>query len=146
MNEFFKELFRYNYSTNQKLWDVFQANAGKASERALALYSHILNAHRIWNNRIEKKHEAFGVWELHNLEACRDLDRANYEHTMQILDTVDPNDIVNFTMRGKAFSKKASDLLFHIINHSTYHRAQIATDFRQSEIDPLNSDFILYEK
>lgn len=146
MKDFFKELLNYNYSTNQKLWDAFQANAGKTSERALALYSHIVNAHQIWNNRIEKKSAAFGVWDLHTLEACRDIDRSNYEHSMQILDTFDLNDIVNFTMRGKACSKRASDLLFHIINHSTYHRAQIATDFRQSGIDPLNTDFILYEK
>lgn len=146
MKDFFKDLFHYNYSTNQKLWDAFQANAGKTSERVLALYSHIVNAHQIWNNRIDKRLTAFGVWDLHTLEACRDIDQANYEHTLQILNTLDLNATVNFSMRGKACRKKASDLLFHIINHSTYHRAQIATDFRQSGIDPLNTDFILYEK
>ncbi|MBT1689133.1 DinB family protein [Dawidia soli] len=146
MKDFFNELFHYNHSSNQKLWDAFQANAGKTSEKALALFSHIVNAHQIWNNRIDKKLTAFGVWDVHTLEACQDIDRANYEHTKQILDILDPNIIVNFTMRGKACSKKASDLLFHVINHSTYHRAQIATDFRQSGIEPLNTDFILYEQ
>lgn len=146
MNDFFRNLFHYNHSANQKLWDAFQAHAGKTSDRSLALYSHIVNAHQIWNNRIDKRLTAFGVWDLHTLPACRDIDQANYEHTMQLLDTLDLTATINFTMRGKACSKKASDLLFHVINHSTYHRAQIATDFRQSGIDPLNTDYILYEK
>jgi uncharacterized damage-inducible protein DinB len=106
MKDFFKDLFHYNYSTNQKLWDAFQANAGKTSERVLALYSHIVNAHQIWNNRIDKRLTAFGVWDLHTLEACRDIDQANYEHTLQILNTLDLNATVNFTMRGKACHKK----------------------------------------
>lgn len=146
IKDFFKDLFHYNHASNQRLWDTFQTHTGKTSDRALALYSHIVNAHQIWNNRIDKRITAFGVWDLHTLAACRDINQANFEHTLQILDALDLNTIIHFTMRGKACSKKASDLLFHVINHSTYHRAQIATDFRQSNIEPLNTDFILYER
>ncbi|QLH28398.1 MAG: hypothetical protein HWD63_02710 [Candidatus Parvibacillus calidus] len=37
------------------------------------------------------------------------------------------------------------DIIFHIINHSTYHRGQIAMEFRQSGLEPLNTDYIFYK-
>ncbi|WP_185211767.1 DinB family protein [Sphingobacterium mizutaii] len=35
--------------------------------------------------------------------------------------------------------------MFHIINHSNYHRAQIATELRKQEIEPIQTDYIKYK-
>ena len=48
--------------------------------------------------------------------------------------------------KGETFSNKIKDILFHIINHSTYHRAQIATDLKQNGIEPINTDYIFYKR
>ena len=55
MKSFFKELLEYNHHFNQKLGDIFNEHPNKTSEKAIQLYSHILNAHQIWNNRIAPK-------------------------------------------------------------------------------------------
>ena len=61
----------------------------------------------------------------------------NQEHSLLILDKFDINETINYSnSNGKTFSKVIRDLLFHVINHSTYHKAQIATEFRQNGLDP----------
>ncbi|NML38936.1 damage-inducible protein DinB [Chitinophaga sp. G-6-1-13] len=147
MKTFFKELFEYNYGVNQQLWDVLNTHADQVSEKALKLYCHILNGHQIWNNRMEAKGAALGIWDAHTLLQCKDIDTANYAHSLSIIGQYDLNDAIRHAnIKGKPFSKKVSEILFHIINHSTYHRAQIATEFRQSGLDPVMTDFIFFER
>ncbi|MGN7823581.1 DinB family protein [Chitinophaga sp. 22536] len=147
MKTFFKELFEYNHGVNQQIWNVLQANADKVSEKALKLYCHVLNGHQVWNNRIAAKDVVPGIWEVHTLQQCLDIDKTNYEHSLSIIDQYEMNDIIQHPkIKGKPFSKKVSEILFHIINHSTYHRAQIATEFRQGGLEPVMTDFIFYEK
>jgi uncharacterized damage-inducible protein DinB len=147
MQIFFKELFEYSHHFNQKLASVFIESPDKTSEKAIKLYNHVLNAHQIWNNRIEPKQPTFGVWEIHNIHEFKNIDRANYEQTLQILDKVDLREMINYAnSKGQAFSNSIRDIFFHVINHSTYHRGQIATDFKQNGLDPLVTDYIFYKR
>lgn len=147
MKTFFRELFEYNHGVNRQLLEALHAHADKASEKALKLYCHILNGHQIWNNRIVANGAAHDIWAVHTLQQCGDIDKANYEHTLSIIDQYNLNDVVKHAkIKGKPFSKTVSEILFHIINHSTYHRAQIATEFRLSGLEPVMTDFIFYEK
>ena len=147
MNEFFKELFEYSHHFNQKLWGVFNDNPDKTSEKAVKLYNHILNAHQIWNNSIEPKQATFGVWEFHLVQDLKGIDKANFEQTLFILDKFDLNDKISYTnTKGQTFNNSIRDILFHAINHSTYHRGQIATEFRQNGLEPLVTDYIFYKR
>ncbi len=147
MKQFFKELFEYGHHFNQKLGDIFIDSPDKTSEKSIRLFNHILNAHQIWNNRIEPKQPPFGVWEIHPVQNLKNSNQANYEQTLQILDTVDLDKTINYTnSRGQAFSNSVRDILFHVINHSTYHRGQIAADFRQNGLEPLVTDYIFYKR
>ena len=141
---FFKELFLYNQHCNQKLFDLFILHQEKAVEKALGLYSHILNAHQIWNVRIEPTQPPYGIWQIHPLDSCKEIDKINYENNLSIIDKFDINSISNFKKNKAIFSIR--DMLFHIINHATYHRAQIATEFREHGIEPLGTDYIFFKK
>ncbi|WP_143961353.1 DinB family protein [Litoribacter populi] len=147
MKQFFKELFEYGHHFNQKLGDLFNDNLDKTSEKAVKFYSHILNAHQIWNNRIDPKPSVFGVWDIHPIQDCKNIDKMNFEHSLLILDKSDLDGIVQYTnTKGQTFSNSIRDILFHVINHSTYHRGQIATEFRQNGLDPLITDYIFYKR
>ncbi len=147
MKQFFKELFEYGHHFNQQLGDAFIANADQTSERAIKLYSHLLNAHQIWNNRIDPRQNTFQVWEIHPIRDCRNIDRMNYEHSLFILDKFDLNETVSYAnTTGLTFSNSIRDICFHVINHSTYHRGQIATEFRQNGLEPLITDYIFYKR
>jgi uncharacterized damage-inducible protein DinB len=36
--------------------------------------------------------------------------------------------------------------MIHLVNHSSYHRAQIAMLLRQKGFEPINTDFITYDR
>lgn len=147
MKTFFQSLFEYNHNVNRQLWEVMNVHPDKTSEKAIRLYNHILNGHQIWNNRIARRNDSPDVWDMHSLQACRDLDQANYEHSLGIILQFDLNNTIQHpNVKGKPFNKKISEILFHIINHSTYHRGQIATEFRQSGLEPVMTDFIFHER
>ncbi|WP_268222982.1 DinB family protein [Sinomicrobium oceani] len=146
MEQFLKELFEYSHHFNQKLSDIFIDRPDKTSEKAVKLFNHILNAHQIWNNRIHPEQSTFGVWELHDIKDLKSIDRTNYEHSLQILDKFALYDHVEYTnTKGQPFNKNVLNICFHIINHSTYHRGQIATEFRLNGLEPLVTDYIHYK-
>ena len=96
MKQFFKNLFEYNHHFNQKFAGVFTDNADKTSEKAIKLFNHLLNAHQIWNNRIEPKQTTFGVWELHEVRDLKCIDKENFELALQILARCDLNETITY--------------------------------------------------
>src|SRR5690606_42150586 len=89
MKAFFKELFEYSHHSNQKLWAVFNEHLDKTSKKSNSLFSHILNAHHIWNSRTNQIQNTYAVWDAHPIEHCVDVDKTNYADTLLILDTFD---------------------------------------------------------
>ncbi|MFY7900623.1 MAG: DinB family protein [Chitinophagaceae bacterium] len=147
MNTFFKELFEYNYAMNQQLCALIQENADKISEKSLQLISHILNAHHIWNERITNEKNNFTVWQLHAIVTLKAIDEQNYQKSLSILETYLLNETLSYSnSKGEQFSSRIQDILFHVINHSTYHRAQIASECKQLGITPISTDYIFYKR
>ena len=55
--------------------------------------------------------------------------------------------MVHYTnTNGQAFDNSVRDILFNVINHSTYHRGQIAREFREYGPEPLVTDYIFYKR
>jgi uncharacterized damage-inducible protein DinB len=143
----FVELFEYNHHVNIKLSALFVEHDHLTSERSVKLFSHILNAHHIWKSRIEGIKPGFDVWSVHPVAEFASVNLNNYDTTLRLLDQVDFNEEIRYTTStGKAFTNTVGDILFHIVNHSTYHRGQIASDFKDSGIEPLNTDYILFKR
>lgn len=47
-------------------------------------------------------------------------------------------------MDGQAFAHPLGHLVQHVVNHSTYHRGQAATQLRQLGRTPPSTDFTRY--
>ncbi|MDN3688387.1 DinB family protein [Cyclobacterium jeungdonense] len=147
MKAFFEELFAYGHDSNQRLWEAMMANREKIPEKSIKLYNHILNAQQIWNNRIDPRMPLFGVWDERPISDEKGINQSNHEHTLTILDNYPMDTIITYgNSKGKVYTNAVGDILFHLVNHSTYHRGQIATDFRQNGLEPLVSDYILYKR
>jgi len=146
MNTFFKELFQYNHHFNQEIISVLTKNSERASEKCIKLLSHILNAHRIWNCKFQPDQLPYGSWEIHPIKDFYEIDRKNFEQSIFILDRFDLDQTIRYSnSKGQIFNNSARDILFQVINHSTYHRGQIATEFRLSGLEPLLTDYIYYK-
>lgn len=147
MQQFFLELFDYNNQMNSKLIESFQNNELSVLPKAISLFSHILNAHHIWNNRIKQTSSAYEVWQLHAVHDFKKINETNNTETLVILQTCSLNEIIHYcNTKGEKFNNQIRDILFHVINHSNYHRAQIGTEFRNSNLTPLTTDYIFYKR
>ena len=146
MKPFFLELFEYSHYMNQQLAERFIANQN-LPEKALNLFHHILNAHHIWNSRINGVPSKYKVFESHPASELKYIDRSNFELSCLIVDEAEFEKVIAYTSsQGANYSNTVRDILFHVINHSTYHRAQIASMFRQAGAEPLTSDYIFYKR
>ena len=47
-------------------------------------------------------------------------------------------------LAGQAFSDPLGNLMRHVVNHSTYHRGQVATQLRQLGFKPPSTDLIVF--
>lgn len=147
MKAFFEELFEYGYKMNQNLITVMANNAEIISDHCISLQCHVLNAHQIWNFRIHQKENHFLVWQIHPIQTWKDIDQNNYEESLGILDKFDLAEPIQYkNSLGHIFTNTVRDILFHAINHSTYHRGQIASEFKKIGLKPLITDYIVYKR
>lgn len=148
MKDFFTDIFEYHHHYNQQLADLLSTESGKLdSDRCVSLFSHIINAHHIWNHRILQMKPTATVWQLHPVAACKEMDSANFADTSRILAEVDLSREMSFrTGSGIELKHKVRDFLFHTANHTTYHRGQIMSELRRNGIEPLVTDYIFYKR
>ena len=146
MKTFFKELFQYNNHFNQEVISVLTEDPERAPGSSIKLLSHILNVHQIWNCKIQPGQLPYGTWQMHQVQDFYEIDRKNYVHSTLILDKYQSSQAIQYSnSKGQIFNNSVRDILFQVINHSTYHRGQIATEFRQSGLEPLLTDYIYYK-
>ena len=117
-------------------------------EHSHRLFSHLLNAHHIWNHRILETPSEFEVWQLHEPGAWEEIHYDNQRTTFEIISGRDEFDkrVDYVTSEGRMHSNSMSDILFHITNHSTHHRGQIMAELRSLGHTPQPLDYIFYKR
>ena len=147
MKDFFNELFDYNFYCNKKLIELCTP-VKKVPEKTVSLFSHLLNAHHLWNARITGAEPRFEVWTEHPLSTWEDIHYENQRNTFDIITSTDDFEarIDYQNSEGRLFTNTVQDMLFHIVNHSTHHRAQILSDLRNNGIEPVSLDYVFYKR
>jgi uncharacterized damage-inducible protein DinB len=147
MKSFFQEMFDYHHYFNKKLMEEFEKHSKDLPERCYPLFCHILNAHQIWNARILGNDPGVAVWDVNPLDLNTARIKENYDTTVKILNTLPFDKNITYkTFKGDGYINTIQDILFHVSNHSTHHRGQIISDFRQSGIEPIVTDYIFYKR
>lgn len=147
MKTTFLELFTYAHTMNLRVIEQAEKAGSELPEKVYQLLCHSLNAHRLWNARILGTDAGVTPWTLHPIDTLDDMERSNYYRTLQILDDVPMDFVVEYqTTTGEKFANATSDILFHIVNHGTYHRGQIALLMREAGQTPLATDYIFYKR
>ena len=145
MHHYFHRLFRYNYDTNQQLIRYLDTHSIDEAQINTWL-SHLLNAHLIWIARLRGETSPYAVWQEHSRQELPSLNQQAYKETEYFLNTTEDLSlrIAYRNSKGGSFENRTDDILWHIINHATHHRAQISTLIRQSGLTPEPMDFIFY--
>ena len=142
----FLNLFDYNNQINFSLLNQLKEYWNFLDEKPKDLLSHIINAHQIWNARI-LNHSQNKPWDKLSLELLPDLNSLNFINSKFIIENIELTQTISYrNTKGESFKNNISEILFHCINHSTYHRAQIATLLRNQKLEPLNTDYIFHKR
>jgi len=149
LKAYFLNMFRYNYWATIETADSLIAS-GIKTERAEKLLAHIIAAQEVWIDRTRGTDSAGDPWKFFSPKECKERSsQINVEWT-EILDNLNDGDLEKTieykNTKGDTFSNSIKDIITHVINHSTYHRAQIAQLIRQSGGEPAKTDYIVYKR
>lgn len=138
-----KDFFEYNYWANDLYIQAFNE---QSIDDAISIetFNHILMAIQVWLERIEGK--SFG-WKNAERTAFAEHNERLHEWAQQKVATADFSEIVSFSNhKGFEYNNELGMILLHTINHSTYHRGQLATRFRAIGKVPPTTDYIYWKR
>ena len=69
----------------------------------------------------------------------------------QWMDFIKNNDDFNRLLKynnyvGDYFESNVEQIMIHLVNHGSYHRGQVAMLLRQKGFEPVNTDYITYDR
>lgn len=148
MKKYFLKLYQYNDWANKRVLDCL-SRQNVSDEKILTLMGHIVAAQFLWLHRIKGLAAPdLKLWGDYQLEQLITLaDKAG----KQWLEFVEKTDNFNREMTyknyvGEDYTNNVEMVMIHLVNHSSYHRAQIAMLLRQKGLEPINTDFITYDR
>ena len=138
-------LWEYTRWANDIVLMTLEKYGSETPAFSLRLMSHIANSQFVWLSRIVGQQAPTGIWEEHELEKCKQLNRESLQGLKAVIDGQgeNPGAIVAYrNSSGIVFENSVLDILLQVFNHGGYHRAQIAMDLRRSGLEPVNTDYI----
>lgn len=159
MKELLTDYIKYNIWANERICKVFASltpalldKEVKSSFNTLrkTIY-HIWGAEWIWYQRLHGVNPTsfpddtfkgdFAEFQLEFLQQSGKY----FVYISNATDKELSKELTHTNMKGDKFSNKISNILIHLMNHSTYHRGQIVTMLRNLGVTQIPStDFIAY--
>jgi uncharacterized damage-inducible protein DinB len=142
-----ERLCKYNDWANQLLFESFAASSEMIPANCLRLLSHVVNVQSIWLSRIRGQNQILGAWDEHGPEICKNLHKQTSAGLHAILLEHAPDLLFKIEYRnfqGQLKENSITDILIHVFNHGTYHRAQIAQEMRRNGLEPVSTDYIIF--
>ncbi|MEB2775570.1 DinB family protein [Algoriphagus sp. D3-2-R+10] len=147
MKEFLKEFFEYNYQINKELDKQFKSYDYQLDPELCRLANHILNAQQVWIDRINQYKTQIKPWDDFPIASFSERNERLNEEVKKVLESKDVEEIISYqNFAGVRFESKILDVLIHLVNHSTYHRGQIALLMRKLGMEPISSDYIHFKR
>lgn len=148
MKKYFLKLYQYNAWANKRVLHCLKSQQID-EEKILSLMGHIVAAQFLWLHRIKGLPPAdVKLWGAYKLT---DLDAMAQEADQKWLEFVEKTDdfdraLIYLNYVGDPYTNNVEMIMMHLVNHATYHRGQVALLLRQKGFEPINTDFITYDR
>jgi uncharacterized damage-inducible protein DinB len=153
----FRQLYDYNSWANHRVLDSCEALTAEQFTRGLGssfgsvrdTLVHLCGAEWRWMERWHGRTPipAFPSDEFPNLASVRlrwaGIERNLVSYVSSLTDD-DVQRVMPFTLDGEPYAQPLWQCLYHVANHATYHRGQIATLLRQMGAKPVSTDMIRF--
>jgi uncharacterized damage-inducible protein DinB len=148
MKEYFLKLYQFNVWANNRVIHCLQRQKIE-DEKILTLMGHIVAAQFLWLHRIlalpAPDVKLWGTYSLPQLATMAEEAGKKWLHFVE--SETNFNRALTYTNYvGDPYTNNVEMIMIHLVNHSSYHRAQIAMLLRQKGFEPINTDFITYDR
>lgn len=147
--EHFIHLFKYNDWATREVANSMEGLEDR-DPRLIELLSHIVAAQKLWLIRVLGREVHISPWEKYTIEECVTHSTTVTAEWINLLESLEENEldkrIEYINTKGDKFVNTIKDIIIHIINHSTYHRAQIAQKVKSLKETPAATDYIVYQR
>jgi uncharacterized damage-inducible protein DinB len=147
--EHFLHLFKYNdWATNRAGNSIIKTN--RLIPEAVKLLSHLISSQFVWLSRVADVKTDVLVWDNFPIDECISKSSEITSEWINLIEGKNNNflerRIKYQNSKGENFENSLKDILTHLINHSTYHRAQIAQLVKRAGGIPAVTDYIVYQR
>jgi uncharacterized damage-inducible protein DinB len=148
MKKYFLKLYQYNAWASDRVLKCLNSQ-GVKDEKILTLMGHIVAAQFLWLHRIKGlPAPKVKLWGSYTLAQLLDMAADAGKQWIEYVESTDDFDR-ELTYRNYVndpYTNNVETIMIHLVNHSSYHRAQIAMLLRQKGMEPVNTDFITYDR
>lgn len=152
MKDYFLKLFRYNQWANNLIIKALEQADSRTTEM-VNLLAHINRAQEIWLSRILHTGNSQGgpeLWPEEKFDEIKKQLQESSEEWAEFIETMNEDHFKEehqyANSKGKLFTSSMEDVIIHVINHSTHHRAQISQLLREQGDNPPPTDYIFYSR
>ncbi len=147
MKEYFIRLFNYDKHTNLLIAETI-IRAG-CPDKPVQLMAHLLAAQQVWHTRCNGEPFTGVLWPDWKADTFEHTINDNHRGWVNFLEYLSPDDfykIISYrNFKGDNWDNKLSDILTHVINHGTHHRAQAGQHLILAGVESLPvTDYIFY--
>jgi uncharacterized damage-inducible protein DinB len=148
MKKYFLKLYQYNAWSNARVLKCLEQQ-DVSDEKILTLMGHIVAAQFLWLHRIKglpaPAVKLWGNYSLAQLKVMADDAGKKWLSYVESEESFD-RELSYTNYVGDPYTNNVETIMIHLVNHSSYHRAQIAMLLRQKGYEPINTDFITYDR
>jgi uncharacterized damage-inducible protein DinB len=149
MKDYFIRLLNYDRYANLRILAALLQTEGHV--KAEQLMAHLLTAQQVWLGRcIDKPANIITLWPDWKADTFEQIINDNHHKWLIYLESLNDNDFeqtIHYkSLQGDNFETKLSDILTHLINHGTHHRAQAGQHLKLAGTDLPNTDYILFAR
>lgn len=146
MQGFYLSKFEFDYQANNLWIDTIEQQDLTDNSEIRRQMCHILNVHHLWVSRLNEKNVISDDWDDLPFYAWKKLNQENCAQTQLFVVNKDLGGETDYTdSDGNSQRKSSSDILYHILQHSTHHRAQINALIRKIGAIPAEMNFIAWK-
>ncbi|HEY2093728.1 MAG TPA: DinB family protein [Thermoanaerobaculia bacterium] len=145
-----KLLFEYDRWANARMFEAVDALTGEQFASVRETLAHIIGVEWIWFQRCRLiTVRAIPEW-MENptrdtLRAQLQTIETEWQSFVAALSDDDLHRVIDYVkIDGESGSRKLAHLLQHVVNHSTYHRGQVAMRIREAGGTPIGTDFLIF--
>jgi uncharacterized damage-inducible protein DinB len=148
MKQYFLKLYQYNAWANKRVIHCLNRQ-GVNDEKILSIMGHIVAAQFLWLHRIKGLPPAnVKLWGEYDLTKVTTMAEEAGKLWLEFVESTDNfnRELTYNNYVGEPYINNVEMIMIHLVNHSSYHRAQVALLLRQKGYEPINTDFITYDR